>query len=309
MSARRRPSPTRAAGSPTIEGLLEGAYADGWNPLTDLPWGSAVDWRELEIPDQSCLLAQLPAYRKMSAAQRARVRRREMASHLSGLAFGERHATTLAAETILLCPEDEPQQAWFLATLMADEAKHASAIDRYQRERLGARYPPHPALVHVFNALSEARDYELNLLVGQVVLEGSAASLLTSLMVSIREPLLRDALRRIMRDEARHMKFAETVTRAGLAPISGARRKRMEEILFDAAFAGAASLLAPGVWDEVGLARPGCLSATVDELKRRGIIRFYSTIVTRQLRRRGFPTGTLEKMLERLLEGRLRSAA
>jgi hypothetical protein len=174
------------------------------------------------------------------------------------------------------------------------------------RDKLGGRYEPHPALESVFGALEELGDYELNLLVGQIVLEGTSASLLWSLCAGVGEPLLRGLLQRILRDEARHIRFAGAC--ASVARPSTRRRRVMQEVLYRAAFAGAASLLATDVWQELGLGLVQCRSVAVDELARRGVLRFYTRVITRQLARRGFPTDELARRLERRLEVELRAA-
>lgn len=304
-----RPSGGRAPAASDVQRLVDGAYGDPWNPNADLPWAAPVDFRTLRIPDALCLASRLPAFQRLSARQRESFKQREMTSHLSRLSYGEQRAAALAAETLVMCPEERKEESWFIGTLVADETKHAAALDRYLQDKLGHAYPPHAALVEVFAGLSRAQDYDLNLFVGQVVLEGSAASLITSLMVSLQEPLLRSMLRRIMRDEARHMRFAELVATAGGKRFRGAQKRRMEELLFEAAYAGAACLIPTDVWDELALPRAACLRATVDELKQRGVIRFYSKTVTHQLRRRGFPSERLEQLLDRHLEERLRAAA
>jgi hypothetical protein len=299
---------SRAEPSKAIDTLVAQAYENSWDPEKDLPWDAANDPDRFEVPDTAALSASLPAYRRLGKAQRAWLKRRELASHLSCLAYGEQRAAVLAAETALIEPNQDPTATWFLATLMADESKHFAVLDRYLSKKAEASYAPTPALEKVFAALTRARDFELNLFVGQVVLEGTAASLLSSLLLGVKEPLLREMLRRILRDEARHMKFAQLFSGSMHAKIDPRRRRAMEEILFEAAVAGASCLLPLPVWDELDLDRRKCIPAAVGELKRRGVIRFYTHVVGRRLARRGFPAAKLEQMLERMLEGRLRAA-
>ena len=290
---------------PDIQPLLRRAYAEAWDPERDLPWDQAVDAGALELPEGACLSAHVDAYARMSAPQRASLRRRELACHLSSLAFGEQRAATLAAETALLCPWPGSADTWFLGTVMADEGKHAAVLTRYLSQALQGPLPPAPALGPVFAELSATRDYALNLLVGQVVLEGAAASLLASLLVGLKEPLLRAILRRVMRDEARHMQYAHRVGAPQLEGRSPAHRRTMESLLFEATYAGAASLLPEPAWQEVGMDPAACRGAAVEELKRRGILHFYTGVMVRQLRRRGFASDTLAAQLEGQLEERL----
>ena len=290
---------------PELSPLLRRAYAEAWDPERDLPWDTAVEAGALEVPEAVCLSTQLDAYRSMSPAQRTQLRRREMASHLSSLAFGEQRATTLAAETALVCPWPGGADTWFLGTVMADEGKHAAVLQRYLAQKLGGALAPAPSLGHVFEELSARRDYGLNLLVGQVVLEGAAASLLTSLLVGLKEPLLRALLRRVMIDEARHMGYAHLVGTPTFDAASATQRRAMEALLFEATYAGAASLLPEPAWAEAGLDPATCRRAAVAELERRGVLRFYTGVMVRQLRRRGFDSDTLAARLDRQLQERL----
>lgn len=289
--------------------LVRRAYAEAWDPEVDLAWDRRVEWDATSVPDRVSLLAATPACRRMAPRAREALKRREMASHLSALAYGEARAVPLAAQTALLLGPLPAEAAGFLGTLIADEAKHHATLSRYLSQKLRARYPPPALLERVLGALEAERDAGLNLLVGQVILEGSAASLLATLVTGVREPLLHDLLRRILRDEARHMRFVREVARPGPRHLVPGWRRRAEAILFDACAAAAACLLAPAVWQEAGLDGPACRAAAVDELRRRGLVRFFARVAVGQVRRHGFPADRLERRLEDRLVARLRDRA
>jgi hypothetical protein len=80
----------------------------------------------------------------------------------------------------------------------------------------------------------------------------------------------------------------------------------MEEILFEAAWAATASLVAEPTWDELALDRTQARRVTVDALRERGVLQFYSRVVVRQLGQLGFTRDGLGARLERQLENRLR---
>lgn len=293
------------------EAVVRLAEHGGVAPWTvdGLPWDAGGAWDDATVPEAASLLARTGLLRGMRPRQRAHARRLEMASHLSALAHGEQCAVGLGAQTVLLVPEDAPEQRWFLGTLVADEAKHHLALERYLAEQLEARMTPHPALTALFAELGREGDLALNLLAGQVVLEGAAASLLNALLVGVRQPLLRELLRRVGRDEARHMRFAHLVAPPPVDGLSRARRRRMEEVLFEAAYAACAALVAHGAWGPLGLDPAAARAATVDALRERGAIAYFSRTVVRQLDLRGFPAETLGHALAGRLEDRLRRAA
>lgn len=289
-----------------VKHLFDLAYRHSWHPDA-LPWDRDQGQDVQSFPDAMSLLARTAAFQAMNRDQRLALKRSEFASHLSALADGERRATKLAGETVLLAPEDDADGQAFLGTLIADEAKHFSVLRRYVEAKLEHEMGPHPALEQVFNALYGEHDYALNLLVGQVVLEGAAASLLNSLLVVSREGLLRELLRRISRDEARHMRFAYLASALEHQELSRARRRRIEELLFEAAWAAAASLVAVPTWDEFDLPREEATDVTLEALRQRGVFAWYTRVVIRQLSRLGFPTARLARDIERHLEEKLRA--
>jgi len=291
-----------------VERLLNLAHQHAWLPA-DLPWPEEPAWAalELEISDASSLLSRLPQFRRMSGPQREALKRSELASHLGTLAFGEGRAVTLAGDTVILSNPEDGLARWFLGTLLADEAKHFLVLRQYVDEVLQRRVYPHAPLEGVFQQLAAEKDYALNLLVGQVVLEGAAASLLSSLLLGTREPLLRELLKRIGRDEARHMRFAHLafVHSEDLTP---ARRRRMEEILFEAAYAALASLVSERSWEEFDLPRARARAVTLEALRQRGVLTYYARVLARQLAQRGFPAEELGHTLETRLLQRLKEA-
>ncbi len=290
-----------------VEGLLSHAHARAWDPFRDLDWHVVVDWRELELPDRSSLVSHFDVFPRLSRADRQAAKCLEMASHLSSLADGEQRAAELAAATSLL---DPPTQAhlWFLSTLMADEAKHYAVLVHYLHEKVRMSFTPAPALSVVFAELRAAASFELNTIAGQLVLEATASALLAALLTAVREPLLHSLLRKIMRDEARHMTFARSLSFDGDSPRDRQllTRRQARDLLFEAAYAGAASLLALEAWEHVGIPPRQSRPQAVETLKAKGVLDFYRRVVIEQLARQGYRTDTLAQQLEKGLEQRLR---
>jgi hypothetical protein len=83
----------------------------------------------------------------------------------------------------------------------------------------------------------------------------------------------------------------------------------MEEILFEAAYAAVASLIAEKTWTEFDLDRTDARQQTVDALRERGVMHFYTRVVVRQLSNLGFPATRLQRTFEKHLEERLRDQA
>ncbi len=285
--------------------LLQTSYGRGWDPFVDPDWSSRVRLSQLELEDAGCVVSGLSVFPRLSKPQRRAAKRHEVISHLSSLADGEERAAVLAAETALIPPAGEdapgPAQTWFLAGLMADEAKHHAVLMHYLEHKVHRVYPPAPALAQAFSALHALHSFELNIIAGQLVLEATASALLTGMLLKIREPLLRTLLRLIMRDEARHMAFAYTITLPRRVSIAGETR----DILFEAAYAGAESLLGAPVWEALDLPLRRARREAARTLRERGVLLFFTRVIGETLRRRGYDTTELERLIEGDLEKRL----
>ncbi len=134
-------------------------------------------------------------------------------------------------------------------------------------------------------------------LVGQIVLEWTAASLLSTLLLKSREPLLTAILRVNLKDEARHLAYSHEL-RGPLARIFEKRvASEMEDLVFESVRASVAALLAEPVWAELGLEGRRMRRHGLERLERLGVLARYREVVPQQLERCGFPIARLKRRL------------
>jgi hypothetical protein len=274
--------------------LVARSLSEAWSFDRDLPWETRVD-PEAPAAGLETLLAGFAPVKAMAARDRRRLAFAETSYHLSNLLAGERSGERLAAQVLLLAQRDVE----FLAIVASEEAKHYLALERWLREKAGRVQKPDAALTHVIAALESEGSAEVKLLVGQVVLEWTAAALLATLVARVREPLLKAILRLNLRDESRHIAYG-----ALLQPVlsrafgGGKATAALEDLAYEAIRASARALLATPVWRAFGLG-PGARRHAVDVLARLGVIERYQKHVPVQLARCGFPTDRIVRRLQR----------
>lgn len=288
-----------------VASLLGKALADAWNPEADLPWDSRVELEEVDLSDRHSLIAKLPEFSRFGAREHSGLKVGELGWCLSNLLEGEWRGGLLAAQMMLDCAPESRQTAAFISTVMHDEVKHHEVLRRYLEAREGLLMKPHGSFDQLFTDLQHHPVWELKVLVGQLVFEATATSTLHSLFMHSREPLLTAILRRIMKDEARHLAFTNCVIGEIPQRYSAETVHEVEDVMFEAVVACVSTFAPEPVWQRMGLPMQACRRAAFEALCDTGIIDFYSRVLPRQLAQRGFPSDRLSRLLGDGLKARL----
>jgi hypothetical protein len=291
--------------SPEIEKLLGDAVSATWTVGQDPLWHQPLDIEQIKQVGTASLLQDMPGFSALSIKQRNEVIYREGLYHLHNLMGGEHLGVFLAAQIIRDCPDDSLDCAYFASTILADERNHMLILRRYLREKIGVAFSPNPALTQIFDELMRETAFEVKLFVAQLCLEWTAVSLISSIQFKNPEPLLRNILAAIVRDEGRHLRFNRWV----FAHLTDARiaelQPRMEDMFFETTVAIIASFFAIPVWRQYGFAPDACRDYALRDLNARGAMRYFTRILPKQLERCRFKSDRFVRLLETELEQRV----
>ena len=290
-----------------VASLVKKATEEAWLPAKDLDWDVKVEREVLAMPEHLCLVRDLPAYRSMSPNEQSAYRLRETAAALSNLVFGEERGALLSAQVFIDSQEERPEDGEFLGILITEEARHAAALGRYLKEKIGIVYAPHASMKSIFRALQLNASWELKLIVGQILFEPTACSMLHSLLMRADEPLLVGLIKRVMRDEARHLAYSYTVAGSLVRRFSDAQRKTIEDLLFESTVACLDSFLPVALWEQESLPIGECRKLAVAALEERGLLNFFVRVMPEQLARRGFASPRLRELIESSLIEKVRA--
>jgi hypothetical protein len=281
-----------------LASLVDSALRHAW-AFEELPWHLDIDPERDVLSHESYFAEGLRSFRAMSVKERRSFVFRETCFHLSNLLAGERSGEHLVAQVLVLTARERPAHREFLALMVQEEAKHFLALQRYLSDKAGVLYPPCQRLRTALDAVEDCASPEVKLLVGQVVFEWTAASLVATLLTKAREPLLASVLRVNLKDEARHLAYSQELREPLARVLSGSIAPEMEDLVFECVRASVAALLAEPVWGELGLQPRKMRRHAVDRLERLGVLHRYRTLVPDQLERCGFPADRLRRRLGR----------
>jgi len=188
-----------------LRGLYEKAKREQWNSTTQLAWDTQVDPETQILPDAVNPLAGWAPFEKLDMKERARLRHAQVALQLSQFLHGEQGALIVASQLVGGVPWIDAK--YYAGTQTMDEARHVEVFSKYLHEKLEWEWPINDSLKELLDAtLTESR-WDFKYLGMQVMIEGLAMAAFGNLYQQCQEPLLKELLHYVMKDESRHVAF------------------------------------------------------------------------------------------------------
>jgi len=88
-----------------------------------------------------------------------------------------------------------------------DEARHVEVFSRYVHDKLEWEWPITPSLKELLDATIQDSRWDFKYLGMQIIIEGLAMAAFGNLYQIAQEPLLKELLKYVMKDESRHVAF------------------------------------------------------------------------------------------------------
>jgi hypothetical protein len=188
-----------------LRDLYEKAKRDQWNGTTQLKWDTEVDPEGEIIPQGINPLQDYPPFRKLNDKERARFRHAQMALQLSQFLHGEQGAMIVASQLVGSVPWVDAK--YYASTQTMDEARHVEVFSRYLREKLEWEWPINENLKELLDATIKDSRWDFKYLGMQILIEGLAMAAFGNMYQFANEPLLKELVYYVMRDESRHVAF------------------------------------------------------------------------------------------------------
>jgi len=194
---------------PAMAKLYDAAKSGQWHADDGtLDWSQEFDPLDTVthlIPDVYCPSIVLPQWSKFSDAERAEHRQSLLSWMLSQILHGEQGALYGAAQVLQAVPWLDGKL--FGATQVVDEARHIEIFHRYLDEKLRRRYEINENLYILSEVLVADSRWDVKFLGMQIMIEGFGLGAFTMIRGIVSDPLLRDILKYIVADEARHVSY------------------------------------------------------------------------------------------------------
>jgi hypothetical protein len=95
----------------------------------------------------------------------------------------------------------------YAASQTFDEARHVEVFNRYLRQRCGMIYPINKNLKALIDKVLSDERWDLKFIGMQLIIEGLALAAFGTQVRTTRDPLLKQVVELVMRDEGRHVAF------------------------------------------------------------------------------------------------------
>jgi len=188
-----------------LRDLYEKAKRDQWNSTQQLDWKTDVDPESEIIPAAVNPLQSYGPYQKLDAREKQRLQHAQISLQLSQFLHGEQGALIVASQLVGGVPWIDAK--YYAATQTMDEARHVEVFSRYLREKLEWEWPINDSLKELLDATISDSRWDFKYLGMQIIIEGLAMAAFGSLHQMAQEPLLKELIHYVMRDESRHVAF------------------------------------------------------------------------------------------------------
>jgi len=193
---------------PELARLYSSAKRSQWDAETGLDWSGDVDPEDAAndlMPEEYLPFVDLPGYRKASPKEKADQKLSYMSWTLSQFLHGEQGALFAAAQVTTAVRWLDGKL--YGSTQVVDEGRHVEVFHRYLTEKLRKRYEINDNLYVIIDALMSDSRWDIKFLGMQIMVEGLALGAFGTFFQRTREPLLKELLRNVIGDEARHVHY------------------------------------------------------------------------------------------------------
>ncbi|CAN5714150.1 ferritin-like domain-containing protein [soil metagenome] len=245
---------------PPLEKLYEKAKNAMWNGTTDLPWEIEVDQEEFASQMVEMGVALGPnspvdlsgtVFSNWGPKEFTDLAIQNQNWSLSQFMHGEQGALVCTAKIVETVPWIDAK--YYAATQVMDEARHVEVFARYLDEKLCGHYPINAHLRMLLDDIISDSRWDMTYLGMQVMVEGLALAAFGMARQTTPDPLLKQLLRYVMSDEARHVAFGVLSLKEFYAELTDAEMLERQEFAFAAAVRMRDRFLQQEVWERMGI--------------------------------------------------------
>jgi hypothetical protein len=142
---------------------------------------------------------------------------------------------------------------YYASTQVMDEARHVEVFAKYLDTKLNGHYPLNAHLGMLLDDILGDSRWDMTYLGMQIMVEGLALAAFGFMHQLTTEPLLKQLLRYVMSDEARHVAFGVLSLKEFYDGLTDAELLERQEFAFEAAIRMRNRFLQQEVWDRMGV--------------------------------------------------------
>jgi hypothetical protein len=242
---------------PALNKLYEKAKGAQWNGETDLPWETEVDvYKNAELQRaQFAGMSQMDLtgtpFEKWGDKEWIDLSVESDNWTLSQFMHGEQGALLCTAKIVETVPWIDAK--YYAATQVMDEARHVEVFAKYLDTKLTGHYPINAHLRLLLDDIIQDSRWDMTYLGMQIMVEGLALAAFGFMHQMTPDPLLKQLLRYVMSDEARHVAFGVLSLKEYYEGLSDAELRERQEFAFEAALRMRDRFLMQEVFERMGV--------------------------------------------------------
>ncbi len=223
---------------PDMYDLYRRAVANQWDGERDLDWSTGVD---LENPATAVMPLDYPPFEglaakgiKLNAKEKLRFANDLASWTLSQFMHGEQGALYAAAQVTESVKWLDGK--FYGATQVMDEGRHLEVFLRYLDTKMQKVYAVNDNLFVILDDLLTDSRWDVKFLGMQIMVEGLALGAFGTMYNFTKEPLLKQLLKYVIQDEARHVHYGVLALREHIGrELSDAEKREREDWAFEVA--------------------------------------------------------------------------
>ncbi|MFA5600631.1 MAG: ferritin-like domain-containing protein, partial [Phenylobacterium sp.] len=281
-----------------IRRLYELGKRFNWNAELDVDWSQkppAPEAADAEGPEG---FAEHPKWQALTPEQKREFSYRSQAQTLSQFLHGEQGALMVASQLVSCAPTHDAKL--YAASQTFDEARHVEVFHRYLVERCRMIYPINPNLKALLDKVLTDERWDLKFIGMQILIEGLALAAFQTIHQTTRDPLLRDIIELVMRDEGRHVAFGVNYLEDWIRALPEDQIEERAEFAYEACVIMRNRLVSTTVAEEFGFTREEALEINDRTQGGRAFRTFLFERMIPNLKRVGLLTDKIRPKFEEL---------
>ncbi len=230
-----------------IKKLYELGKELNWNVELDIDWSRPLN----KITEPTPIFwDEYEPYTKLSDKKKVDFLNHRIAWSQSQFLHGEQGALLVASQLTSCAPTYNAKL--YAASQTFDEARHVEAFNKYIQTRTKMMYPIGNALKSILDKILTDPRWDLKFIGMQIIIEGLALAAFQASRELTHDPVLRDMLGLIIRDEARHVTFGINYLEEFVDTLSEEEKEDRAQFAYEACWLSRERLLSTDVYEHFG---------------------------------------------------------
>ncbi len=219
-----------------------------WDPEMDIDWDRP--WPTEAMQPEMMNLHDYAPYLAMDEKTKAEFWLHMNAWSLSQFLHGEQGALLVASQLVSCAPTYNAKL--YAASQTFDEARHVEVFNKYLQKRIGLMYPVNTNLKSLLDKILTDERWDMKFIGMQIVIEGLALSAFNTTRETTPDPVLKDIVYLVIRDEARHVTFGVNYLEEFVKTLTEEERDDRAQFAYEACVVARERLVATDVFRHFG---------------------------------------------------------